>query len=123
MEWKPDLAVVNQTVSFYLRPCAVAETALAFEYSSGVSLILALILAACLCDTTVEVCSDGLFAPFWDRARACRLAPVLCGACLDTTSTHRLCTLPQGKRDSYPTPNVRITRSRAPPRVPSKPRQ
>jgi hypothetical protein len=115
MEWKPDLAVVNQTVSFYLRPCAVAETALAFEYSSGVSLILALILAACLCDTTVEVCSDGLFAPFWDRARACRLAPVLSGACLDTTSTHRLCTLSQNKQHFYAKRCVRISRSRAPP--------
>jgi hypothetical protein len=124
MEWKasPE-SLVNETVSLCLRTCTATGAVLAFEYYSSVSLVLALVLAAFLCDTTVEACAQRLIVPFWHRVRGCRLAPVLNSPCLNPTSTHRLCTLPQNKRDSYATPNVRISRSRAPPRVPSTPRQ
>ena len=124
MECKPSpQLVMNETVALCLRTCTATGAMLAFEYYSSVSLALALVLTAFLCDTAVEACADRFIVPFWHRVRGCRLAPVLDSPCLNPTSTHRLCTLPQNKRDSYATPNVRISRSRAPPRAPSTPRQ
>jgi hypothetical protein len=114
---------MNRTVSLCFQTCTATGAVLAFEYSSSASLILALVLATYLCDTAVEAYAERLIVPFWHRVRGCQPALVLNPACLDPTSTHRLCTLPQNKRHSYATPNVRISRSRAPPRVPSTPRQ
>jgi hypothetical protein len=107
--------VIDRTVSLCFQTCTATGAVLAFQYSSGLSLILALVLATYLCDSAIEACADRLIAPFWQRVRGCQPAQALNSACLDPTSTHRLCTLPQNKRHSYATPNRRISRSRAPP--------
>lgn len=108
-------SVINRTASLCFQTSTATGAMLGFEYSSSVSLILALVLAIFLCDTAVETYAERLIVPFWHRVRARRPALALNSACLDPTSTHRLCTLPQNKRHSYATPNRRISRSRAPP--------
>ena len=85
---------------------------------SSISATLALVLATFFCDPAVEAFAERLFLPMWQRVLRYRPAvEVLNSALLDPTSTHRLCTLPQNKQHSYSTPNVRIIRSRAPPRA------
>ena len=118
MEWraKPESAV-SETVSLCVQTCTATGAVIALGCYSSVSAMLALVLAAFFCDTAVEAVAEHLFLPIWQRVRRCQPALALNSALLDPTSTHRLCTLPQNKRHSYTTPNVRITRSRAPPRA------
>ncbi len=118
MEWrvKPELAV-SETVSLCVQTCAATGAVIAVGCCSSMSAMLALVLATFFCDSAVEAVAEYLFLPIWQRVRRCQPALALDSACLDPTSTHRLCTLPQNKQHSYTTPNVRITRSRAPPRA------
>lgn len=117
MEWKarPD-STVSEALSLCFQTAAATGAVVAVGCYSSVSAMLALVLATFFCDTAVEAFAERLFLPIWQRVRRCRPAvEALNSAHLDPTSTHRLCTLPQNKRHSYATPNVRITRSRAPP--------
>lgn len=118
MEWKsrPESAV-SETVSLCFQTATATGAVVAVGCYASVSAMLALVLATFFCDPAVEAFAEHLFLPIWQRVRRCQPALTLDSAHLDPTSTHRLCTLPQNKRQSYITPNVRITRSRAPPRA------
>ncbi len=106
---------MSETVSLCVQTATATGALVAMGCYSSVSAVLALVLATFFCDTAVEAFAERLFLPIWQRVRRCQPALNLDSAHLDPTSTHRLCTLPQNKRHSYTNPNVRITRSRAPP--------
>ncbi len=117
MDWRtrPE-STVAEALSLCFQTAAATGAVVAVSCYSSVSAMLALVLATCFCDTAVEAFAERLFLPIWQRVRRCRPAvEALNSTHLDPTSTHRLCTLPQNKRHSYATRNVRITRSRAPP--------
>ncbi len=116
MKWnaKPESAV-SEALSLCVQAATATGAVVALGCYSSMSAMLALVLATFFCDPAVEAFAEHLFMPIWQRVRRCRPAVALNSACLDPTSTHRLCTLPQNKRHSYNTPNVRVTRSRAPP--------
>lgn len=118
MDWKtkPESAV-SETISLCFQAATTTGAMVALGCYSSVTAMLALVLATFFCDTAVEAFAERLFLPIWQRVRRCQPVLTLDSAHLDPTSTHRLCTLPQNKRHSYNTPNVRITRSRAPPRA------
>lgn len=109
-------SIVEDSVSLCFEACTAAGAVLSYQYSSSLSVVLALILATYLWDSRLAACVERLIEPFCHRVRSWPAGLPLVSACPDPTSTHRLCTLPQNKRESYATPNVRISRTRAPPR-------
>lgn len=108
---------VKERVSICLETCTATGVLISFEYSSSLSIILAVALATYLWESKLAAYVERLIEPFWHRISSypTALAPASPG--LDPTSTHRLCTLPQNKRDAYRTPNVRVARTRAPPGI------
>ncbi len=111
-------SIVEESVAICLETCTATGAVLSFQYSSGLGIFLALALAGYIWESRLAAYVEWLFEPLWRRVSSYSAA--LPGTCagLDPTSTHRLCTLPQNKRDSYRTPNVRVSRPRAPPRAP-----
>ncbi len=109
-------SLVKESLTICLETCTATGAVLSFQYSSSLSIILAVALATYLWDSRLAACVERLIEPLWHRMNdyPTVLAPGA-SACLDPTSTHRMCTLPQNKRDSYRTPNVRVSRTRAPP--------
>lgn len=114
--------IVKGSFALCLETCTVTGAVLSFEHSSSLSAVLALFLATCLCDSRLAARMVRLLEPVWHRMSGYQAAVPLDFACPAPTSTHRLCTLPQNKRDAYSTPNVRVSRTRAPPSS-SAPRQ
>ncbi len=110
-------AAVARTVLICFQTCIASGAVLGFQDSPRLSLVLAFVLTTSLCDT-FQIHPERLVAPFWHKIRGFQPTLALNSTSLAPASTHRLCTIPQNKRDTYPTPNVRISRSRAPPPLP-----
>ncbi len=108
---------MKDSISFCLETCTATGAVIAYEYSSSLSIILALALATYLWESRLAAYVERLIEPFWNRISSYPTALAPAFPDLDPTSTHRLCTLPQNKRNSYRTPRARVAGPRAPPGI------